>query len=170
MTEHPCYALFVTNGAKASDDLVAEGFECWHFTFKVYRPGATWELRNVSGRTRHAARRETEKRHPLFSGYIFARIPAGGFSKALESPYVVDVVRGCDGQPKPVPPAFINETIQRVYFDFEFDEAVAATRKDRTGAIVPINRARVRKKRKAINTRMKKWAEAPHPQHLAHAA
>lgn len=157
MTGPSFYALFVTNGAKASDDLAAEGLECWHFTFKVYRPGATWELRNVTGRTRHASRSATEKREPLFSGYVFASIPAGGFQKALASPYVVDVVRGGNGQPKPISTEFIDETIRRVYFDFEFDEAVAATRKDRTGAIVPINRARVRKKRKVIQTRMKKW-------------
>lgn len=171
MSRTPIYAFRVLNETKAGDDLADAGFECWNLTFKAYRPGASWQLRNVNGRARHAMRLPTEVRRPVFPGYVFARIPAGGFESALESPRVVDVVRDGLGAPKPLPDDLIGDLIRRIYVEFEFDEAVAApSRRKARQAVVPLNRARTRRKRRTATARLRKWLDDAETPHLARAA
>lgn len=171
----PCYAVFVMDGAKVSDDLVGAGFECWHFTYKRFRPGAQWQLRNVNGRMRVASRAHSEIRSPMFEGYVFARIPPDRFAEVLNNPRVIDVVRGAGDEPRPVPKNTIDEAIRAV-LSCEWDEETAPAPKtfnlDKPlKAVVVKNRARARgKRRKGAAKRIRKWLAEGKPQHLAKAA
>lgn len=170
---NPCYALFVVNEARAADDIAALGLECWNFTYRRFRPGATWPLRVVGSRhTRMASRPAVEIRSPLFPGYIFARIPAERFRDVLESPRVVDAVRGASGEPRAVLDSDISAAVLDV-LSCAWDEQMPSLSKAalRAGAlIVPVNRARARARRKKATKRLRKWLDDTSPQHLARAA
>lgn len=157
------YALFVTNGGKASDDLVDAGFECWHFTFKKFCPGAQWEMRSIGGKDRMAIRAASEIRAPLYPGYVFARIPAERFGEALDMPRVIDVVRGAGDMPKPMPSDLIDALVRETLCCAHDEEVPAPTKPSRypnSYAVIPKNRARSRKRRRSSAQRMRKWLDA----------
>jgi len=153
----PCYALYVTNERRAAQELAEAGFEAWAPTYRRARPGAAWTLRNVNGRARMASRPPTLIEAPIFPGYILARIPAEGFAVALELPHVVDAVRGASALPREMPESLLGDLVLLVMTG-EMDEQLGrAPRVITRKLVVPLNRARTRKRRKNVARRLRKW-------------
>lgn len=87
----PCYAVFVTNPKKAAQELDEARIEAWYPTFL--------RLKAINRRGGRDLRPE-----PMFPGYVFARIPRGGFAQVCACEHVAYVV-GVAGVPYPVPEA-----------------------------------------------------------------
>lgn len=93
----PVYAVFVTNAKKAAQELDEARFEAWYPTFL--------QLKTINRRGQRDLRPE-----PLLKGYVFARIPPGGFAEVCACEHVSYVV-GVAGVPYPVPEGVFAELV-----------------------------------------------------------
>lgn len=85
----PVFALYVTHAGKAAQELDEAGIEAWYPTYL--------RLKAINRRGAKDLRPE-----PLFPGYVFARIPPGGFATVSACEHVAYVV-GVSGVPVPIP-------------------------------------------------------------------
>lgn len=84
------FAMRVRSGGEeaASEDLEEAGCEVWVPKFKTMTKPTK-------------KRRPTEVMRPLMPGYVFARVPFGGWSSVSQAKSVIGWVAGLDGQPLP---------------------------------------------------------------------
>lgn len=105
----PWFAFYVTHESRCAAGLVEAGFEVFAPTYQRF------------------VRRRAFKRleaTPLLPGYIFVRVPDGGFRDALAVEHVAYVLRA-DGTPRAVPECIIAD-VQALVASGRMDERLPA--------------------------------------------
>lgn len=172
------YAFQVLTERGAATELADAKIEYWAPTYRRWKPGASWPLRNVTGTVRIATRAPMPASAPLFPGYIFAWVPASRFAEVMDMPSIVDVIRGAGDDPLPLSDDLVGDLLLEILAG-KYDERLppppktwdgSKTKKAPRKAVVPLNRARARAQRKKTAKRLKRWADGCDSDALAEAA